>query len=259
MPTLEICCYGIDCALKAVRAGADRIVLCTAPQEGGITSSLGVLRAAQELVLPVYPMVRPRGGDFCFSDGEFQVLLNDIAHIKDLGFPGIVTGILCPEGGIDCQRMRRVMEVAQPMSVIFHRAFDLCHHAHRAWHQLADLGVDSILSSGQQQSAEAGLPLLQELNQLADGPRMIAAGGVRVSNLPKFLEQGITELHSSASLQIPSLMHYSKAGVSMCSLTWGDEYQRIGVDADMVEAMQTIMQMPDAKPTRHLASFMLLS
>jgi len=242
MPTLEICCYGLDCALAATQAGADRLELCAAPQEGGLTSSLGTLREVRSQIhIPVHPIVRPRSGDFCYSDQEFRIMLSDIAQIRDMGFPGVVTGILCPEGLLDKTRMQKVMTVAKGMAVTFHRAFDLCSNPYRTYHELAELSVARILTSGQQQSAEAGISLLQELNALGRGPIIMAGAGVRLSNLPKFLEAGIKEIHSSASRQVPSAMRYCKAGVSMCSDKLADEYLRTAVDPDVVEAMQTMI------------------
>lgn len=244
MAILEICCYGVDCALAAAQAGADRLELCAAPQEGGITPSLGTLREVRSQVhIPVHPIVRPRSGDFCYSEQEFKVILSDIAQIRDMGFPGVVTGILCPEGLLDKVRMQKVMTVAKGMAVTFHRAFDLCSNPYRTYQELEELGVARVLTSGQQQSAEAGISLLQALNALGHGPIIMAGAGVRLSNLPKFLDAGIQEVHSSASRQVPSAMRYCKAGVSMCSDKLADEYLRTEVDPDVVEAMQTLIRL----------------
>lgn len=249
MPTLEICCYGLDCALAATQAGADRIELCAAPQEGGLTTSLGVLREARsQISIPVHPIVRPRSGDFCYSEQEFKIMLSDIAQIRDMGFPGVVTGILCPEGLLDKPRMQKLMTVAKGMAVTFHRAFDLCSNPYRTYHELAELGVARILTSGQQQSAEAGISQLQELTAMAAGPIIMAGAGVRLSNLPKFLDAGIKEVHSSASRQVPSAMRYCKAGVSMCSDKMADEYLRTEVDPSVVEAMQTLIRLQGDVP-----------
>lgn len=250
MPTLEICCYGLDCALAASQAGADRIELCAAPQEGGLTTSLGVLREARSQIhIPVHPIVRPRSGDFCYSEQEFKIMLSDIAQIRDMGFPGVVTGILSPEGLLDKTRMVKIMAVAKGMAVTFHRAFDLCSNPYRTYHELAELNVARILTSGQQQSAEAGLSLLQELNALGSGPIIMAGAGVRLANLPKFLEAGIQEVHSSASRLVPSAMRYCKAGVSMCSDKTTDEYLRTEVDPAVVEAMQTLIRLQGDVPS----------
>lgn len=242
MLKLEVCCYGVDCAKVAERAGADRIELCAAPMEGGLTPSAGALMAArQEITLPVHPIVRPRSGDFCYSVTEFAQIKSDLAFIRELGFPGVVVGLLELDGHIDLPRMQQIMQICEGMNVTFHRAFDLCQNPQVALEQLTDLGVARILTSGQQQSAESGLPLLRELTRITRGPIIMAGAGVRLSNLQKFIDAGITELHSSASQRISSPMRYRKAGVSMCSDAENDEFSRNVVDGDVVEAMKSVM------------------
>ncbi|KMV70986.1 copper homeostasis protein CutC [bacteria symbiont BFo1 of Frankliniella occidentalis] len=242
MRKLEICCYGVECAVTAERAGADRIELCAAPGEGGLTPSAGALIAARQRVsIPVHPIVRPRGGDFCYSEIEFELMKSDIAFIRDRGFPGLVIGLLDEDGHIDLARMQQVMRLCEGMSVTFHRAFDLCHNPRSALEQLTDLGVARILTSGQHQSAESGLPLLRELSRMTCGPIIMAGAGVRLSNLQKFIDAGLTELHSSASQRVSSPMRYRKAGVSMCSETEIDEFSRSCVDGDVVAAMKSVM------------------
>ncbi|MBP2167074.1 copper homeostasis protein [Erwinia toletana] len=244
MTKLEVCCYGVDCAITAEQAGADRIELCAAPKEGGLTPSFGSLKMARELVsIPVHPIVRPRGGDFCYSASEFSAMKSDVAAIRDLGFPGVVIGMLDEDAHIDMARMRQIMALCGEMAVTFHRAFDLCHSPKRSLQELTELGVARILTSGQQQSAESGIALLKELTHSSEGPIIMAGAGVRLSNLQKFLDVGIAELHSSASRLVASPMRYRKAGVSMCSDTETDEFSRYCVDGDVVEAMKGIINM----------------
>lgn len=242
MPLLEICCYGIDCAVTAQLAGADRLELCSAPKEGGLTPSAGVLRKVKERVsIPVHPIIRPRGGDFCYTDAEFETMLEDIAFVRELGYPGLVIGMLDGEGHVDVSRMKRVMEQGKGMAVTFHRAFDMCHNPHQALEQLTDLGVARILTSGQQQNAELGLSLLRELKQHSRAPIIMAGAGVRLSNLKKFVDQGIDEMHSSAGQTVPSPMRYRKAGVSMSADAEADEFNRYCVDGDVVAAMKAVL------------------
>ncbi|MDU4094273.1 MAG: copper homeostasis protein CutC [Pantoea sp.] len=244
MVKLEVCCYGIDCAVNAQEAGADRIELCAAPKEGGLTPSAGMLQAAREyLHIPVHPIVRPRGGDFCYSAREFATMKVDVALIRDLGFPGVVIGMLDEDAYIDINRMEEIMALCGDMQVTFHRAFDLCHSPKRTLETLTELGVARILTSGQQQNAENGIALLKELTELSRGPIIMAGAGVRLSNLQKFLDAGIRELHSSASHLVSSPMRYRKAGVSMSSDVETDEFSRQCVDGEMVEAIKSIMQM----------------
>ncbi|MTD25631.1 copper homeostasis protein CutC [Erwinia sorbitola] len=244
MRKLEICCYGVECAVTAERSGADRVELCAAPTEGGLTPSAGTLMSARRRVtIPVHPIVRPRGGDFCYSETEFEVMKSDIAFIREQGFPGLVIGLLDVDGYIDLPRMQQVMRQCRGMEVTFHRAFDLCHSPLMALQQLTDLGVARILTSGQQQSAESGLPLLRELNRMAQGLSIMAGAGVRLSNVQKFIDAGLVELHSSASQRIASPMRYRKAGVSMCSDVDNDEFTRTCVDGDVVAAMKSVMSL----------------
>lgn len=168
MAKLEICCFGIECAQVAQEYGADRIELCSGAADGGLTPSYGYLKLAREkLHIPVHPIIRPRGGDFCYNVSEFDVIREDLQMIKDMGFPGAVVGILDTEGRIDIERMQTLMEIANGMEITFHRAFDMCINPLLGLEQLKNLGVARILTSGQQQSAELGLLLLKELHEKA--------------------------------------------------------------------------------------------
>ncbi|CRL59773.1 MULTISPECIES: copper homeostasis protein CutC [Proteus] len=244
MATLEICCFGAECALVAERAGADRIELCTSPSEGGITPSFGMLRQVRDLVrIPVHPIIRPRGGDFCYTQADFSAMKNDISLIRDMGFPGAVVGLLNEEGHIDLPKMEILMELAGPLAITFHRAFDMCINPLLGLEQLTQLGVSRILTSGQQANAELGLPLLRTLNEKTQGPVIMAGAGVRLSNIQKFLDAGLKEIHSSAGKVAPSTMIYRKAGVTMSSDSEVDEFTHYCVDEDTVEAMKDIMSI----------------
>ena len=239
MTLLEICCYSAACALTAQHHGADRIELCAAPKEGGLTPSLGVLkRVRQTVTIPVHPIVRPRGGDFCYDDEEFAAMLEDILLIRELGFPGLVTGVLDEEGQVDEPRMQQIMHAANGMSVTFHRAFDMCADPLQAADILGQLGVARILTSGQQASAEKGLALITELNARPGTPIIMAGAGVRAGNLENFLNAGVQEVHSSAGQLTPSPMRYRNTGLSMSADTSADEYSRYSVDGDAVAVMK---------------------
>ncbi|WP_105639552.1 copper homeostasis protein CutC [Cronobacter dublinensis] len=242
MPLLEICCYSLACAVTAQEAGADRIELCSAVNEGGLTPSAGVLMGARaQLTLPVHPIVRPRGGDFCYRADEFATMLDDIAFIRELGFAGLVTGVLNEDGEVDIARMRKIMRAADGMAVTFHRAFDMCASPLKALEELTDLGVARILTSGQQATAEKGISLITELKRQSRAPIIMAGAGVRLSNLDLFLAHGIDELHSSAGIHIASPMRYRNTGVSMSSDASADEYARYQVDGNAVAAMKAAM------------------
>lgn len=242
MTLLEVCCYSMECAQEAQRQGADRIELCAAPQEGGLTPSLGVLKTVRQTVtIPVHPIIRPRGGDFRYTDGEFAAMLEDVATVRELGFPGLVIGVLDPDGRVDIPRMKKIMAAAGPLAVTFHRAFDMCVNPHEAWHALADLGVARILTSGQQSSAEKGLSLITELIALGDTPTIMAGAGVRAANLEKFLQAGVKEVHSSAGQWVPSPMRFRNPGLSMSTDADADEYSRYAVNGVAVAEMKHII------------------
>lgn len=239
MALLEICCYGVEDAVIAAQRGADRIEFCAAPKEGGLTPSFGALKAIRQAVsIPVHPIVRPRGGDFCYRADEFAAMLDDIKTLRELGFPGIVTGVLTEEGDVDTLRMQEVMQAAQGMAVTFHRAFDMCAHPLQALDTLAELGVARVLTSGQQSSAEKGVSLIRELIGRSGVPIIMAGAGVRPDNLEIFLAAGIKEVHSSAGCWTPSPMRYRNTGLSMSSDATADEYARYGVDGDAVAMMK---------------------
>ncbi|MDJ1656102.1 copper homeostasis protein CutC [Raoultella sp. Ech2A] len=242
MTLLEVCCYSTECAEEAQRRGADRIELCAAPQEGGLTPSLGVLKAARRtLTIPVHPIIRPRGGDFCYTEGEFAAMLDDVATVRELGFPGLVIGVLDADGRVDTARMRKIMAAAGPLAVTFHRAFDMCANPYQAYVALAELGVARILTSGQQASAEKGISLILELIALGDTPIIMAGAGVRAANLPQFLEAGVKEVHSSAGQWLPSPMRFRNSRLSMSTDAEADEYSRYAVNGAAVAEMKSII------------------
>ena len=242
MTLLEVCCYSMECALEAQRRGADRIELCAAPQEGGLTPSLGVLKSVREAVtIPVHPIIRPRGGDFCYTAGEFAAMLDDVAAVKDLGFPGLVIGILDADGRVDRARMKKIMAAAGALAVTFHRAFDMCANPRQASVELAELGVQRILTSGQQASAEKGISLIRELISQSDTPIIMAGAGVRAANLPLFLQAGVKEVHTSAGQWLPSPMRFRNPGLSMSTDAEADEYLRYAVNGEAVAEMKKII------------------
>lgn len=243
MALLEICCYSMECAVTAQQNGADRVELCAAPKEGGLTPSYGVLKSVREAVsIPVHPIIRPRGGDFCYSAGEFDAMLEDVTRVRELGFPGLVIGLLDEDGNVDMPRMRQIMAAANGMAVTFHRAFDMCKEPLEAFENLAELGVARILTSGQQSSAEKGLQLIRELKAHSGVPIIMAGAGVRASNLETFLNAGVDELHSSAGKWTPSPMRYRNTGLSMSTDAEADEYSRYGVDGESVAVMKSMIE-----------------
>jgi copper homeostasis protein len=198
---LEICANSYQSAKNACNAGAHRIELCQELSVGGITPSYGLLKKViAELDIPVFVLIRPRGGDFVYSDNEFQVMKTDIQLCKDLGCKGIVSGVLNLDKTIDIKRTKELIELSKPLEFTFHRAFDEVRNPKEALLQLIELGTDRVLTSGQKTTAEEGLELLIELNVLAENRiTIVAGGGVSAENVMLFKEAGLTEVHASAS------------------------------------------------------------
>jgi len=198
---LEICANSYQSAKNACDAGAHRIELCQELSVGGITPSYGLLKKViEELDIPVFVLIRPRSGNFVYSDDEFQIMKNDIQVCKDLGCKGIVSGILKPDDTIDVERTKILIDLAKPLSFTFHRAFDEVKNPKEALLQLIELGANRVLTSGKKTTAEEGLDLLKELNVLAKNRiTILAGGGVSSKNATLFKQAGIEEIHASAS------------------------------------------------------------
>ena len=201
-----------------------------------------MLRSVRDNIsIPVHPIIRPRGGDFCYTEGEFAAMVDDVATVRDLGFAGLVIGVLDADGQVDIPRMRKIMAAAGPLAVTFHRAFDMCADPRQAWHSLAELGVARILTSGQRPTAEQGLAKIMELIALGDTPIIMAGAGVRAANLQKFLQAGLKEVHSSAGQWLPSPMRFRNPGLSMSTDADADEYCRYAVNGEAVAEMKQII------------------
>src|SRR5262245_24749798 len=169
-PLIEVCVEGIDGLLAAQAAGADRVELCASLLEGGITPSFGTVREAMRLAtIPFHVIVRPRGGDFLYSEAEFASMLADVAELRRLGVAGVVVGCLTADGEIDEPRMRGLVEAAGPLNVTCHRAFDMTRDPGAALEALVRAGVGRVLSSGQRDTAIDGIDLLAALVKQAAG------------------------------------------------------------------------------------------
>lgn len=233
---IEVCAYSLESCLTAQRAGADRIELCGGLSEGGTTPSAGLIQLArQHLSIRVFVMIRPRGGDFLYSETELSVMRADIAVAKALGADGIVSGILRADGTVDETRTRQLVDWAYPMPVAFHRAFDVTRDAGEALEAVIRTGAIRILTSGQRASAEAGLSVLSQLARQAAG-RIEIMGGVGVSarNAALFTDIGMDALHLSGKTSEPSPMIYRRPNIPMASAVLA-EYERIEASADAIE------------------------
>ena len=210
---LEIAAFSIEAALNALAAGADRIEFCENPMEGGTTPSYGSLLLLSQLTKqPVFPIIRPRGGDFLYTDREFQVMQNDLMACKQLGFKGAVIGLLKSDGSIDTKRTAALVQAAGNMEISFHRAFDRCKDPFVALEQLIDLGCKRILTSGQVPNVGNAIPMIQSLIEKANDRIVILPGsGVRADNIAKIVTAtGAKEMHSSARKAMASKMEFNQ-------------------------------------------------
>jgi len=208
---LEIIGFNIESCIAAQEAGASRIELCDNPTEGGTTPSYGFIKSAREkLSIDLYVMIRPRGGDFLYSDAEFEIMMQDIGMCKNLGCDGVVLGILAPGGNVDKKRCRQLIEYAYPLGVTFHRAFDRAKDPLQSMEDVIEIGCERILTSGLRLKAIDGIALLKKLIQQADDRIIIMPGsGVNADNIMQMAEStGAVEFHSSASIFLNSEMKY---------------------------------------------------
>ena len=200
MAKLEICANSIESALNAQNGGADRVELCMELAVGGVTPSHGMIKLAKEMLeIPVYVLIRPRGGDFSFSLLELEIMKEDVAFCAEVGCEGVVIGALTPERKIHERMTYELMQAAGFMDVTFHKAFDEVANQFEALDTLKELGVQRVLTSGGEPTALAGLDRLGELLEEADDEIIIMpGGGIRSANLNQLMDLGALEYHSAA-------------------------------------------------------------
>lgn len=206
---LEVCAGSVASGLAAQRGGASRIELCGNLAEGGITPSPGtILTARKQLKIQVYPIIRPRGGDFLYDGLELEIMRQDIMFCKKSGCDGIVVGILTADGKVDKSRTIQLVELAWPMGVTFHRAFDMTAEPFEALEDIIETGCERILTSGQRPTAPEGAHLIAQLVERAAGRILIMPGsGVRENNMRELVRiTGAREFHTSAKTKVPARM-----------------------------------------------------
>jgi copper homeostasis protein len=236
---IEICVENTDGLVAAQNAGADRVELCASLLEGGLTPSWGMVLQAKALAtIPFHIIVRPRGGDFLYSDIEFAAMLADVAALRDLGIAGVVVGCLTPEGAIDEARMSALVEAAGPLSVTCHRAFDMTADPLAAVDALVRCGVDRILTSGQRDTAEEGLDILADTVRHAAGRiGIMACGGLDAANIAAIRRAARPdEMHFSAPRTEPSGMVYRNPRVGMGGTALDREYTNTVSDEAVIRA-----------------------
>ena len=208
---VEVCVDSVESAEAAQQGGADRVELCAALLEGGVTPSAGAMEAARErLRIGIQMMVRPRGGDFLYSDAEFEVMTGDAYVAPRAGAAGVVFGLLDREGAVDAERTSRLIARARPLSVTFHRAFDMARDPFEALETLVALGVDRLLTSGQEASAWDGVDLLRDLVRAAAGRIVVMpGGGIHERNIDRIVaETGAREIHVTGTRLVESGMTF---------------------------------------------------
>lgn len=238
---LEICANSYQSVINAQKAGADRIELCSELAVGGITPSFGLIKKATEtLKIPVFVLIRPRSGNFTYSEDEFDIMKQDILQCKALGCSGIVSGILYKNNTIDIERTKALIDLAKPLPFTFHRAFDWVENPHEAIKQLLDLGAERVLTSGQKTTAEKGIELLKQLKELTNNSMTILpGGGINAENAILFKDAGFIEIHCSAST-IKQVIETPK--IPMNSTAFFDENIIAFSDTEKISKIKKIIQ-----------------
>jgi copper homeostasis protein len=236
--TLEVIAFTIESVLLAQQSGAHRIELCDNPAEGGTTPGYGTIKTAREKTrLLLYPIIRPRGGDFLYSDEAFEIMKRDVMLCKELGCDGVVTGLLQADGSVDKKRTAALVEAAYPLGVTFHRAFDRVANPFEALEDIIATGCERILTSGLKPTAPEGAETLAQLVRQADDRIVIMPGsGVRSDNIAALARQtGAVEFHSSARKTAGSKMRYFNAAMN-------ENLQTTELDTAEVEKMLAALQ-----------------
>ena len=239
----EIVVYNIESALKAQEGGADRIELCDNPGEGGTTPSFGTIESVRQNVnLDVFVMIRPRGGDFLYSNYEFHSMKRDIHQCQKISVDGVVFGILNEDGTLDKKRCKALIDSARPLKVTCHRAFDMTRDPFEAMEDCIEVGFDRILTAGQQPQALAGASLIGELIKKATGRIAIMPGsGVNENTVQEILRKsGASEIHFSATAFRESGMKYKNAQIEGMGSEAGAEFKLRTVDPDRVREMRRL-------------------
>lgn len=244
---LECCVDSVESAIAAAEGGADRLELCAALVIGGISPGIALFEQVRaHCKLPVRVLLRPRFGDFLYTDYELQILKREVALFREAGAEGVVIGCLQADGGLHMEQMRELIDKAGDMKITLHRAYDVCADPIKAYEQARELGIDTILTSGQEKECLLGLPLLKQLDALqkeTGGPRIMAGAGVTPEVIRQLREQtDITCYHLSAKKTVDSGMRYRKEGVPM-GLPVMDEYSIFRTDSEIVaQAKRAVLE-----------------
>jgi len=242
---VEICIDSVRSACIAEAAGAGRVELCSALSEGGVTPSIGLIESVKNNVnIPVHVIIRPRGGDFLYSDSEFSVMRRDIDIAGEAGADGIVTGILNKDGTVDIERTALLARFAAPMSVTFHRAFDMCRDAPRALEDVIATGAERILTSGHARNSLDGAQVIRELIASSGNRiKIMPGGGIDEYNIALLANStGAREYHLSGRRQYESMMTFRRKGVYMGDPRLLSEYTLKTADAERISSVIKILE-----------------
>ncbi|ERL26723.1 MULTISPECIES: copper homeostasis protein CutC [unclassified Leptotrichia] len=239
--TLEICVDSVKSAINAERGKATRLELCSNLIIGGTTPTKSLFEEVKKNVnIPINVLIRPRFGDFLYSDYEVNIIKNEIKMFKKLGVDGIVVGILTKNGEIDLDNMKKFIEGAQDIPITFHRAFDVCREPLKAFYQLQELGIQNILTSGQSQDCLRGKKLLKELVKIStknskNKTEILVGAGLNIENIDEIVNfTGATNFHFSGKRIKQSSMEYRKENVNM-GLKEFSEFEILETDENLVK------------------------
>jgi copper homeostasis protein len=241
--TCEVVVYNIESAFKAQEGGADRIELCDNPADGGTTPSLGTVEVVrQNVTMDVYVMLRPRGGDFCYSSYEFHTMKRDLLQCQKISVDGFVLGILLPDGTLDKKRCKELIDKARPLKVTCHRAFDMTRDPFEALEDCIEVGFARILTSGQQLKALQGAAFIGQLVERARGRIAIMAGsGVNEDTVQEIVASAkVNEIHFSATTFRESPMTFQNQKIAAMGEQGTSEFQVRTVDPDRVRRIRTL-------------------
>ncbi|HET9150078.1 MAG TPA: copper homeostasis protein CutC [Gemmatimonadales bacterium] len=241
---IEACVDTVQSALAAEAGGADRIELCDNLAEGGTTPSAGMIEeCVARLGIPVFVIIRPRGGDFLYTSSELAVMLRDIGHAKQLGVAGIVTGALDKDGGVAMTTMGDLLIAASPLPVTFHRAFDAVRNPDDALDQLIEIGIARVLTAGQAATALEGAPAIAATVERAAGRiGVIAGGGVNADNVAEIVRiTGVREVHARGTVPVASAMEWRRPGLGLTRPVLENDILAV-TDAGRIRQMRTRLE-----------------
>lgn len=241
---LECCVDSVESAIEAEKGGANRIELCSALVIGGLSPSKALFEKVRENVkIKIHVLLRPRFGDFCYTDFEHEIIKQEIRMFRELGADGVVIGTLKPDGTLNLEQMRELVEEAKGMSITLHRAFDMCAEPLKTLEEVKGLGIHTILTSGQKNSCINGKELLGQLVEKSEGEvDILVGGGVDVSVIPElYMSTGSTSYHMSGKIVLDSEMRYRKDDVNM-GVASMSEYQIWRTSAERVAKVKSILE-----------------